>query len=392
NGVLGYYIEVSPKNSDYFIKPENGFIHRQTLASAVRFTTAQLSETESKLKGAEDKALAIEIEIFDSLCETIKKHQKTLSELAQTLAEMDVFSGFANLASEKKCVRPVLTEGLDFDIQGGRHLVVESFLRKEGAQSFIPNNCRLEKTDTTGRLWLITGPNMAGKSTFLRQNALIVFLAHIGCFVPADSATIGWVDKIFSRVGASDNLAKGQSTFMTEMVETASILNQATPRSLVILDEIGRGTATFDGLSIAWAVVEHLHNINQSRGLFATHYHELTTLANDLDHLSCHTSTIREWEGEIVFLHEIKDGTADKSYGIHVAKLAGIPKSVLSRAKHVLEGLENQDRTHPLDFQHDLFTQAEVAESKPSLLDTINPDTLSPKEALDLIYKLKAEK
>lgn len=393
NNVIGYYIEVTAKNADYFLDAENGFIHRQTMAGAVRFTTQELTDTEYKLKGAQDKALALEIQLFEQLCEMVKKDLSSLHQLAERLSEIDLFTALARLAIEQNYTRPVLTSDLNFDIQGGRHPVVEAFI---DTGTFIANDCILENKDKdTTRLWLITGPNMAGKSTFLRQNALITFMAQIGSFVPATSATIGIVDKIFSRVGASDNLSKGQSTFMTEMIETATILNQATPKSLVILDEIGRGTATFDGLSLAWAVVEYLHNTNQSRGLFATHYHELTTLSDDLISLSCHTSTVKEWKGEIVFMHKIEQGTADKSYGIHVAKLAGLPKSVLDRAKNVLAGLENQDRGHPLDLHNDLFAHAAVEEHAPTSdsrlekLAEIDLDSLSPKEALDILYDLK---
>ncbi|MBN1783523.1 MAG: DNA mismatch repair protein MutS [Alphaproteobacteria bacterium] len=392
NNVIGYYIEVSAKNADYFLNPTHGFIHRQTMAGAVRFTTQELTDTEYKLKGAQDKALGLEVQLFEQLCDTVKKSLSALHDLAERLSETDVFSALARLALEHNYTRPVLTTGLAFEIKDGRHPVVEAFI---DTGTFIANDCVLENKDRdTTRLWLITGPNMAGKSTFLRQNALIAFMAQIGSFVPATSATLGIVDKIFSRVGASDNLSKGQSTFMTEMIETATILNQATPKSLVILDEIGRGTATFDGLSLAWAVVEYLHNTNQSRGLFATHYHELTTLSDDLASLSCHTSTVREWKGEIVFMHKISPGTADKSYGIHVAKLAGLPTSVLSRAKKVLSGLESQDRGHPLDLQNDLFARAAVEEHisiDPRLekLAEIDPDALSPKEALEVLYDLK---
>ncbi len=391
NNVIGYYVETHSKNAKFFLDPENGFIHRQTMANAVRFTTKELSETEYKLKNSREKALGIEVELFGKLCTKVKENLKNLTLCAEKIASIDVFSSLARLAISRNYVRPELTNENDFTIKNGRHPVVE-FLAP--SHSFISNDCILENKDKmTTKLWLITGPNMAGKSTFLRQNALITFMAQIGSFVPAESAKIGIVDKIFSRVGASDNLSKGHSTFMTEMIETATILNQASAKSLVILDEIGRGTSTFDGLSIAWAVVEYLHNTNKSRGLFATHYHELTTLAEDLSSLSCHTSTVKDWKGEVIFMHKIENGTADKSYGIHVAKLAGLPKSVLSRAKNVLNELESQGRKHPLDLQNDLFTNIEISENiidpKIEKLDEINLDKLSPKEALDFLYELK---
>jgi DNA mismatch repair protein MutS len=277
---------------------------------------------------------------------------------------------------------------------------VEQALRASQSASFIANDCDLGPKDdaSAGRIWLVTGPNMAGKSTFLRQNALIAILAQIGSFVPARRAHVGVVDRLFSRVGAADDLARGRSTFMVEMVETAAILNQAGARSLVILDEIGRGTATFDGLSIAWAAIEHLHEVNKCRALFATHYHELTALAERLPRLHNATVRVKEWHGDVVFLHEIVAGAADRSYGIQVARLAGLPPTVVERAKAVLRQLEESDRKSPaLTLIDDLPLFAATAKAeKPAAdpvaeaLDAMRPDELSPKEALEALYRLKA--
>ena len=291
---------------------------------------------------------------------------------------------------KRRYVRPVVDDSVAFDIEAGRHPVVEASLKGE---QFIGNGCNLE---TSQRLWLLTGPNMAGKSTFLRQNALIAILAQMGSFVPANAAHIGLVDKLFSRVGAADDLARGRSTFMVEMVETATILHQATERSLVILDEIGRGTATFDGLSIAWAVIEHLHNVSRCRALFATHYHELTALTESLEALSCHTMKVKEWKGDLVFLHEVAAGSADRSYGIHVAKLAGLPAPVIKRAAEILHQLEQQQTgAGHLPASLPLFSY--VSETKAPEYDSglkaeiqaLSPDALTPKQALEILYKLK---
>jgi DNA mismatch repair protein MutS len=292
----------------------------------------------------------------------------------------------------------------DFRIEGGRHPVVEQALRKAAQNAFVANNCDLSPLDgrANGAIWLITGPNMGGKSTFLRQNALIAIMAQMGSFVPAASASIGVVDRLFSRVGASDDLARGRSTFMVEMVETAAILNQATPRSLVILDEIGRGTATFDGLSIAWAAVEHLHEVNRCRSLFATHFHELTVLSEKLPRMANATMRVKEWDGDVIFLHEVGPGAADRSYGIQVARLAGLPASVVSRAREVLTLLEDADRKNPAATLIDdlpLFQAAvrreEPKSSKPSkvedLLKALHPDEMTPRDALEALYALKKE-
>ena len=394
NNLVGYYIEVPAKMAEpLFNNPEWGFIHRQTMVNVIRFTTKELSTLAGHILNADSEALKLELQLFEELRTVILSHSNSLFEAAAALAEIDVVTTLALLAEENHWVRPTLTTGLDFDIQGGRHPVVETALKTDHIP-FIPNNCDLGSDDN--RLWLLTGPNMAGKSTFLRQNALIAVMAQIGSFVPADSAKIGIIDKLFSRVGASDDLARGRSTFMVEMVEVATILSGATERSLVILDEVGRGTATFDGLSIAWAVVEYLRTHNRCRGLFATHYHELTVLANRLDGLTLHTMRVKEWQGDIVFLHEVGPGASDRSYGIHVAKLAGLPADVLERAGAVLSQLEEKKQQQkPLFDDLPLFSAAthptylskssEVEER----LKNIDVDMLSPREALDLIYQLK---
>ena len=395
NNVLGYFVEVTAMHADKVMGHET-FIHRQTMANAVRFTTVELGELERDVASAADKALALELEIFAGLVEQVLEAADAISLAASALARLDVASGLAELAIDRRYVRPVVDDGLDFSITGGRHPVVEA-LASDGA-TFVANDCDLAAEQ---RLWLITGPNMAGKSTFLRQNALIVLLAQMGSYVPATAARIGVVDRLFSRVGAADDLARGRSTFMVEMVETAAILNQATERSLVILDEIGRGTATFDGLSIAWASIEHLHEVNKCRTLFATHYHELTVLADKLPALSCHTMRIKEWKDEIVFLHEVGKGAADRSYGIHVAKLAGLPPAVINRAEAVLEQLEKGDKAGaagrlaedlPL-FQAMLAQPAPRAASGPSVVEErlgeVNPDALTPLQALEVLYELR---
>ena len=322
-----------------------------------------------------------------------------IAAAARALAEIDLAAGFAALAAEEGWTRPLVDASRDFVVVEGRHPVVEQALRRTGAGDFVANDCDLSAGDR--RLWLLTGPNMAGKSTFLRQNALIALLAQIGAYVPAREARIGVVDQLFSRVGAADDLARGRSTFMVEMVETAAILNQAGPRALVILDEIGRGTATYDGLSIAWATLEHLHDVNDCRGLFATHYHELTALAGKLTGLANASMAVREWQGEAVFLHEVRAGAADRSYGVQVARLAGLPAPVIERARTVLEALEAGDReggpkAERLIDDLPLFSAAPSPASPPAssavetALDEINPDDLSPREALEALYRLKS--
>ena len=400
NNVLGYFVEVTNTHAEKLLAGVDGrFIHRQTMASAVRFTTTELAGLESRLSSAADKAVALEVEIFEALCREVGTHAPAIAVSAGAIARLDVAAALAELAEVRRYVRPMVDDSLAFEICGGRHPVVEAMLERAGEGSFVANGCDLSEGR---RLWLLTGPNMAGKSTFLRQNAVIAILAQTGSFVPADAARIGVVDRMFSRVGASDDLARGRSTFMVEMVETAAILNQAGPRALVILDEIGRGTATYDGLSIAWAVAEHLHEVNRCRALYATHYHELTALSAKLEHLSNRTMRIKEWRGSVVFLHEVAPGAADRSYGIHVAKLAGLPASVIDRAVDVLEALETGEKAVAADTLADdlpLFStvvgkrvSGPASGSNPvvAALEAIHPDELSPREALDLIYRLVA--
>lgn len=395
NNVIGYFIEVPAKFSTQLLENPN-FIHRQSVLNAGRFTTVELNELENKIRGAGDKSLAIELELFDNLIKEILLSSDDISKTARAIAELDVGSALAALSVEKSYCRPTVDESLSFDIKEGRHPVVEYSLTKDNFGAFVGNDCLL--SENTSLIWLLTGPNMAGKSTFLRQNAIIAIMAQMGCYVPAKEATIGLVDKIFSRVGASDDLAKGRSTFMVEMVETAGILNQATERSFVILDEIGRGTATFDGLSIAWAVIEHLHEINKCRSLFATHYHELTSLVKKLNKMSLHCMRIKEFNDEVVFLHEVISGAADRSYGIHVAKLAGLPKAVVKRAEQVLENLEKDNKSVNISSLTDdlpLFAALTVKEEKeesPLLkeVENLNPDEYSPREALEKLYQIKA--
>src|SRR5262249_27357527 len=351
NNILGFYVEVPAAQAKPLLSEPLALIfrHRQTMAGALRFATEELLATESRIVTSADRALALEQEVFAELAGAVATHGEALGEVAAALGELDCEAGLAEVAAEQGYVRPVLDDSPTFEIRGGRHAVVEQALKAAKSGAFIANDCVLvaaqpqisqEVEARQARLWLPTGPNMAGKSTFLPPNAPIAVLAQMGSFVPARSAAIGIVDRLFSRVGAADDLARGRSTFMVEMVETAAILNQATDRSLVILDEIGRGTATFDGLSIAWAVVEHLHEVNRCRALFATHYHELTVLADRLAEVANVTMEVREWRDEIVFLHRVKRGAADRSYGIQVGKLAGLPKAVTMRAAQVLALLE----------------------------------------------------
>ncbi len=407
NNVLGYFIEVSAGNASALTDGDEAkarFIHRQTMAGAMRFTTTVLSELETKIANAADRALAIELSAFEALSQAVVAEADAIKAAARALSVVDVSQGLAVLAEEQAYCRPVVDRSKMFAIVGGRHPVVEQALRRQAGNPFVANACDLSPTggDGNGAIWLLTGPNMGGKSTFLRQNALIVILAQMGSYVPAESAHIGIVDRLFSRVGASDDLARGRSTFMVEMVETAAILNQATEHSLVILDEIGRGTATFDGLSIAWAAVEHLHEANRCRGLFATHFHELTVLSEKLPRLSNATMRVKEWDGEVIFLHEVGPGAADRSYGIQVARLAGLPASVVSRAKDVLAKLEDADRKNPASQLIDdlpLFQVAvrreEAARAGPSkveeMLKHLSPDDMSPREALEALYALKKE-
>ncbi len=404
NNVLGYFVEVTAQHGEKLMTaPWTGtFIHRQTLAGQVRFTTTELADLESKIARAADRALGLELEIFDRLVARIAEIAEPIKAAAQGLATLDVAAALAELAVERNLVRPAVDASRAFRIEAGRHIVVEQAIDAP----FVANDCDLSPPQATepGHIYVVTGPNMAGKSTYLRQNALIAILAQMGSFVPARQATIGVVDRLFSRVGAADDLARGRSTFMVEMVETAAILNQAGERSLVILDEIGRGTATFDGLSIAWATVEHLHETNRCRALFATHFHELTALANRLSRLVNVTVRVKEWQGDVVFLHEVIEGAADRSYGIQVAKLAGLPPAVIERAKIILAELEAEDRTSRTRRVIDdlpLFANAarpsaptgmsEAADAVAAALAAINPDEMSPREAIEALYALKAK-
>jgi DNA mismatch repair protein MutS len=407
NNVLGYFVEVTAQHGDKLMSPPLNatFIHRQTLAGQVRFTTSELGEIEARIANAGERALNLELEIFERLCARALEASDDLRTAAHAFALLDVATALAKLAVDDNYVRPEVDASLGFAIEAGRHPVVEQALKREG-QPFIANTCDLSPAPAqkSGQLWLITGPNMAGKSTFLRQNALIALLAQIGSFVPAARARIGIVDRLFSRVGAADDLARGRSTFMVEMVETAAILNQAGERSLVILDEIGRGTATFDGLSIAWAAIEHLHESNRCRTLFATHYHELTALSAKLARMFNATVRVKEWQGDVVFLHEVLPGSADRSYGIQVAKLAGLPPPVIARAKSVLAKLEAQDRGQTARALADdlpLFAVPSRTAAEPAppteaellieAVKALHPDELSPREALDALYALKAK-
>ncbi|RED18349.1 DNA mismatch repair protein MutS [Pontivivens insulae] len=404
NNVLGYFVEVTATHADKMLSPPHSetFIHRQTTANAVRFTTVELSEMETKILNAGARAQELELAVFARLREAIVDYGQQINQAARALAQLDVTTALAELAVEGDWVRPRLDASRAFAVEAGRHPVVEQALRRQSGAQFIPNDCDLTAEDEAARIVLLTGPNMAGKSTWLRQNAVIALLAQMGAFVPATSAHIGLVDQVFSRVGAADDLARGRSTFMVEMVETAAILNQAGSRALVILDEIGRGTATYDGLSIAWATLEHLQSVNGCRALFATHYHELTALAGSLEGVSNATVAVREWEGDVIFLHEVREGAADRSYGVQVAKLAGLPPSVVERARVVLEALEEGERekggkSRTLIDDLPLFSVAPTPVSKPmsqpsavdAALSEILPDTLTPKDALNLIYELK---
>ena len=404
NNMLGYYIEVPQGVGEACLKGvlRETFIHRQTMVDAMRFTSVELGQLESRISGASDRALALESAVFDALAGRILAQAAAIAEVAEALAGLDVAASHAELAVERDWRRPVVDESYAFVVEGGRHPVVEAALRHSG-EPFIANDCDLSG-DGRGRIRLVTGPNMGGKSTFLRQNALIAVLAQVGAFVPATRVRLGLVDRLFSRVGAADDLARGQSTFMVEMVETAAILNQASRRSLVILDEIGRGTATFDGLSIAWACLEHLHEQNGCRALFATHFHELTALGQRLSHLDNATLRVAEHTGEVVFLHEVVPGVAERSYGLQVARLAGLPAGVIVRAGAILKHLEKAERDRPSKPRIDdlpLFANlspppmpepvAEATDDELRLaLDAIDPDSLTPREALEALYRLKA--
>ena len=407
NNVLGYFVEITARHMETMPSgPESPFIHRQTMANAVRYSTVELSDLEGRIARAADRSLALELELFQVLNDAVQAESRGIAEAAQALAGLDVSSSLAHLATERRYVRAEIDETTRFDVTAGRHPVVEAMLEATHDGTFVANDSHFagaeDADETTAQVWLLSGPNMAGKSTFLRQSALIAVMAQMGSYVPADEARIGIVDRLFSRVGAADDLARGRSTFMVEMVETATILNQAGPRALVILDEIGRGTATYDGLSIAWAVVEHLHEENRCRALFATHYHELTVLAAKLERLQCHTMRVKEWKGDVVFLHEVAPGAADRSYGIHVGGLAGLPDKVIARAEQVLANLEKGEQSAAITrLAEDLPLFQSLPKQKPAApsvsgpsdveqrLDQTNADELTPKQALDLLYELK---
>ncbi|MCB1389942.1 MAG: DNA mismatch repair protein MutS [Rhodobacteraceae bacterium] len=403
NNVLGYFIETTGVHAEKMLSaPLNEvFKHRQTTANQVRFTTVPLSEMETRILNAGARALEIELRIFGELREAVLASAGAIHGAARALADVDVTAGFAELARVRDWVRPVVDASRAFAVEAGRHPVVEAALARAG-QPFVANDLGLEPDEKGAAIWLVTGPNMAGKSTFLRQNALIAILAQAGGYVPARAARIGLVEQVFSRVGASDDLARGRSTFMVEMVETAAIVNQAGPRAFVILDEIGRGTATYDGLSIAWAVLEHLHGVNRCRALFATHYHEMVGLAERLEGVENATVTVREWEGEVVFLHEVRKGAADRSYGVQVARLAGLPDAVIARAREVLalleQGESGQKGSRALVEDLPLFAmRAPEPVRKPApkvsaveeRVKDVHPDSLTPREALALVYELK---
>ena len=405
NNVLGYFIETTATHAQKMMAPplNETFIHRQTTANQIRFTTVELSELERRILNAGGEALEIEKRLYSVMSDAILAEQAALNGVSSALADFDLATSLADIATDLDWCKPTVDKSRAFHIEAGRHPVVESALRKQGSGSFVANDCTLTAEDDAASITLLTGPNMAGKSTFLRQNALIALLAQMGSYVPARAAHIGLVSQIFSRVGASDDLARGRSTFMVEMVETAAILNQANDRALVILDEIGRGTATYDGLSIAWATLEHLQSVNKVRALFATHYHELTALSSKLDGVRNATVAVREWDGDVIFLHEVREGAADRSYGIQVAQLAGLPPAVISRARSVLDALEQNERenTSPKALIDDLPLFSAVAStpqpSKPvrdteieAQIKDLHPDEMTPIEALQALYQLKS--
>lgn len=396
NGVLGYFIEVPARHADALMAPDSGFTHRQTMAGAVRFNSLSLHEEASRIAEAGGHALAAEESHFEELVTHAVAARENIARTAAALARIDVAASHAERAAEGGWARPEIVDEPVLRVTSGRHPVVETALAASG-ERFVANDCALADDD---RLWLIGGPNMGGKSTFLRQNALIVLLAQSGAFVPALGAVVGLVDRLFSRVGASDQLARGRSTFMVEMVETAAILSQATERSFVILDEVGRGTSTYDGLALAWAVAEAVHSTNRCRCLFATHYHELARLADTCEALSLHHVRAREWKGDLVLLHELAEGPADRSYGLAVARLAGVPQQVVARAKAVLDKLEKgRAETGGLAAGlGDLPLFAAAAHAEEAACDTLRDrlraldvDALSPREALEELYSLKRE-
>ncbi len=372
--MLGYYIEITPSHVSKITSEE--FILRQSLVNAKRFTTNKLRILEEEIINANAQITIIENEVFSNIVAQLINQLENLSSTAITIAYIDVIIGLATLAADNNYHKPIIDDSNDFHIENGRHPVVEQTIKGD----FIANDCNLCNSQN---LWLITGPNMAGKSTFLRQNAIIAILAQIGSFIPASKAKIGIIDRVFSRVGAGDDLAQGRSTFLVEMIETATILNQATSKSLIILDEIGRGTSTYDGMAIAWSCLEYIHNHLKSRALFATHFHELTDLSKTLTSLKCYSVQVKEWEGKIIFMHKVAQGIANNSYGINVAELAGIPKSVIKRAKDILQDLHQKDNTIIVRKVSETKSKVDVA------IENLNLDELTPKSALDFLYKLK---
>ncbi|HEX6866659.1 MAG TPA: DNA mismatch repair protein MutS, partial [Caulobacteraceae bacterium] len=397
NAVLGYFVEVTAAKAGPLLEaPLNAtFIHRQTLANQVRFTTVELADLDARIAQAGERALAIEVATFEAWREEARALADPILKAAEALAALDVASGLAEWAEDVQAVRPKVDKSLRFEAEAARHPVVEAAVKRAG-DPYTPNSCALDGAgESAARLSIVTGPNMAGKSTFLRQNALLAVLGQAGCFVPASALHLGVVDRLFSRVGAGDDLARGRSTFMAEMVETAAILTQATPRSFVILDEIGRGTATYDGLAIAWACAEALHDTNRCRALFATHYHELATLEDRLAHVSNLSLKAKEWNGDLVFLHEAGPGPADRSYGVQVARLAGVPPAVVARARQVLERLETEGQSPERLQGLPLFAETEPAKVKsgPSPVEEtlagLEPDGMSPREAMEALYRLK---
>ncbi|MDR3179450.1 MAG: DNA mismatch repair protein MutS [Holosporaceae bacterium] len=385
NAILGWYVEIplSQKNKI----DEKLFMHKQTLVNGIRYTTSELGVLQTKLSEVSDEWSNLEQEIYHKIITEIMDHYDKISYAIKLLSCIDVYTNFAHIAMERKYIRPEMSDHPILEIESGRHPILETH-----TQDFTNNDCDLGENN---RICLLTGPNMAGKSTYLRQNALIVLMAQIGSYVPAEKASIGIVDRLFSRIGASDDIARGRSTFMVEMIETASILNQATAKSFVILDEVGRGTSTYDGLSIAWAVVENLHNVNKCRVLFATHYRELTVLRNTLPHIKCKTLKVQEWNGDVIFYHKIIDGIADKSYGIHVASIAGVPKNVVKRATELLKIFEKNDDKQEITAYDTMAEQMELTYTPPvnptllQRLGEINLNNITPKNALDILYELK---
>jgi DNA mismatch repair protein MutS len=397
NAVLGYFVEASTKQAESLFQPPLNahFIHRQTLANQARFTTVELAELDARIAQAGERALAMELEIFEAWREQARGLAADIQAAAEALARLDVAAAQAEWAEESQAVRPEIDRSLCFEAEAARHPVVEAAVRRSG-DPFTPNDCRLDGSGAaSARLAIVTGPNMAGKSTYLRQNALLAILAQSGSFVPAKRLRLGVVDRLFSRVGAADDLSRGRSTFMAEMVETAAILTQATQRSFVILDEIGRGTATYDGLAIAWACAEALHDSNRCRALFATHYHELAKLEGRLAHVCNLSMRAKEWNGDLVFLHEARPGPADRSYGVQVAKLAGVPMTVVARAREVLERLETQTASPARLDDLPLFAAAAepAATFEPSKVEAaltdLDLDGMSPREAQEALYRLK---